>query len=131
MSLSAEFSLEPLRSRLSERAGARWEIFAKRAVAREVRVSPKLREESDRLEEGYAARWEEGTSTLFASASSVPLLLAGIAEAGRLNAGSHDPLPSLPGGRFEDGTATPEIPGSTSSTRSPSSLLPSRRATRG
>ena len=111
MSLSAEFSLEPLRSRLSERAGARWEIFAKRAVAREVRVSPKLREESDRLEEGYAARWEEGTSSLFASASSVPLLLAGIAEAGRLNAGSHDPLPSLPGGRFEDGTATPEIPG--------------------
>ena len=104
----AEFSLARLRRELSARAAERWEVFAKRAVSRELRASPRVREESDRVEEGYAARWEEGGVSLFASASSVPLLLAGIAEAGRLRAGSHGPLPRLPGGKFETAAAPAE-----------------------
>jgi predicted Zn-dependent protease len=109
MSHSAGFALELLRRELSGRAGDRWEVFAKRAVSREIRASAKLREESDRIEEGYAARWEERGASLFASASSVSLLLAGIAEAGRLKAGSHEPLPALPRGNFESAEKSAEV----------------------
>ncbi len=110
MSEPSDFSLEALRRELSGRAASRWEIFAKRALSREVRVSARLREESDRIEDGYAARWEERGLSLFASASSPSLLLAGIAEAGRLKAGSHEPLPDLPEGIFEPAAPPAEIP---------------------
>jgi predicted Zn-dependent protease len=111
LSRSAEFALDRVARELSERAGPRWEIFAKRSVSREIRASPKLREESDRTEEGYAARWVERGASLFASASCVSLLLAGIAEAGRLKAGSHDPLPELPDGNFDAPGQLAEIAG--------------------
>ncbi|MGH9442153.1 MAG: metallopeptidase TldD-related protein [Thermoanaerobaculia bacterium] len=106
MSGSGGFALDRLREELSAQSGDRWEIFAKRTVSREVRATPKLREESDRIEEGYAARWEAGGRSLFASASSAALLRAGISEATRIPAGTHDPLPPLPAGRF-DGHAEP------------------------
>ena len=103
------FPLEDLRRELSGRAGPRWEIFAKHAVSRELRTTGKLREESDRIEEGFAARWLERGVSLFASASSPSLLLAGISEASRINAGSHGPLPAFPEGSFE--AAPAEEPG--------------------
>jgi predicted Zn-dependent protease len=96
--------LDPVRRELHSRSASRWEIFAKRAVSREIRSSPRLREESERTEEGFAARWQEGAFSRFASGSSVSLLLGGIGEAGRLPSGSPEPLPDLPSGRFIAGS---------------------------
>ncbi len=110
MTSAEEFGLDPVLAELASRAGSRWEVFAKRAVSREIRASPRLREESERREEGFAARWEERAASLFASASSVPLLLAAIAEASKLTAGSHDRLPDLPSGQFEAGPEPAETP---------------------
>jgi len=92
------FSLEVVREDLVRRAGYRWEIYAKHAVASELRVVAAVREESERREEGYAARWEDGGRTFFAAASSPRLLVEAIAETASLRAGDAGPFPQLPTG---------------------------------
>src|SRR5512146_448431 len=93
-------SLVEIRNELSSRAGDRWEIYAKRAAATELRVAAPVREESERLEDGFAARWEEKGQAQFAAASSPALLVDAIRETGRLRPGGSGPLPALPRGSF-------------------------------
>ena len=92
------FSLEAVREDLVRRAGERWEIYAKHAAASELRVVAATREESERREEGYAARWEDGGRAFFAAASSPGLLVEAIAETASLRAGDSGPFPPLPTG---------------------------------
>ena len=94
------FALDPARDELSARAGDRWEIYAKRAAAAELRVAAPVREESERLEEGCAARWEEKGQACFAAATSPVFLVDAIRETARLGTGGSGPLPALPAGAF-------------------------------
>ena len=91
--------LDAVRAELSSRSGERWEIFAKRAAATELRVAAPTREESERLEEGCAARWEETGQSHFAAASSPALLVEAIRETASVKPGGSGPLPSLPSGK--------------------------------
>jgi hypothetical protein len=93
-------ALDPVVAELSARAGDRWEIFAKRAAATELRVAAPVREESERLEDGCAARWEEKGQSQFAAASSPALLVEAIRETARVRPGGSGPLPSLPSGTY-------------------------------
>lgn len=94
------FSLDTVREDLARRSGDRWEIYAKRASASALRVAAAIREESERREEGYAARWEEKGRGFFAAASSPRLLVQAIGDTARLRAGDAGPLPPLPRGDF-------------------------------
>ena len=104
------FSLDAAREDLAGRAGERWELYAKRSSATELRIAASVREESERREEGYAARWEEKGRAFFAAASSPRLLVDAIGQTARLKAGDPGPLPALPRGDFpqaEDAAAPP------------------------
>jgi len=94
------FSLDSVRDDLAARSGARWEIYAKRTAGTELRVGPSVREESDRLEDGFAARWEEKGRSHFASGTSPALLVAAVRETAALRPGGSGPLPPLPSGSF-------------------------------
>ena len=94
------FALDPVGEDLVRRAGDRWEIYAKRAAVTELRIGAAFREESERREEGYAARWEERGLAFFAAASSPHLLLDAIGETARLRAGDGSPFPRLPSGTY-------------------------------
>ena len=93
-------ALDAVRGELESRTGDRWEIYAKRAAATELRVAAPVREESERLEDGCAARWEEKGQAHFAAASSPALLVDAIRETARLRPGGSGPLPALPAGSF-------------------------------
>jgi len=93
-------ALDAVRGELSSRSGGRWEIYAKRAAAAELRVAASVREESERQEDGCAARWEEKARAYFAAATSPALLLDAIRETARLGPGGSGPLPPLPTGTF-------------------------------
>ncbi len=94
------FFLDAVREELAARGGERWEIYAKRSAGTELRVGPLLKEESERSEDGYAARWEEKGRSHFAAGSSPSLLIAAVRETARLRPGGAEPLPPLPSGRF-------------------------------
>jgi PmbA protein len=103
-------ALDLVREELSGRAGDRWEIYGKRAAAAELRVAAAVREESERIEEGCAARWEERGQSHFAAATSPALLVEVIRETVRFGPGGSPPLPALPAGTFAqpaDPSATP------------------------
>ena len=93
-------ALDPVRGELSARAGERWEIYGKRAAAAELRVAAPIREESERVEDGCAARWEEKGQAHFAAATSPALLVDVIRETARFGPGGPEPLPALPTGTF-------------------------------
>ncbi len=93
-------AFDPVRDELSLRAGDRWEIYGKRAAASELRVAAPVREESERLEEGCAARWEERGQVHFAAATSPALLSDVIGETARFGSGVPGTLPALPSGTF-------------------------------
>jgi PmbA protein len=69
-------------------------------VATELRVAAAVREESERIEEGCAARWEERGQSHFAAASSPALLSEAIRDTARLGTGGSPTLPALPAGTF-------------------------------
>jgi PmbA protein len=107
------FSLDAAREDLAGRSGDRWELYAKRSSASELRIAAAVREESERREEGYAARWEEKGRAFFAAASSPGLLVEAIGQTARLKAGDPGPLPALPRGNFPqagDDAAAPPVP---------------------
>lgn len=96
------FDLAAIREELAARAGAEWEVYAKGARSREIRVTVDRREESERREEGYAARWMERGAALFAAASSPEQLLQALRNCSRIPRTPAAPLPPLPSGRFPD-----------------------------
>jgi len=94
-------ALDTIREELSSRAGNRWEIYGKRAAAAELRVAASVHEESERIEDGCAARWEERGQAHFAAATSPALLVDVIRETVRFGAGGSATLPALPAGTYE------------------------------
>lgn len=104
------FDLAALREEFAARSGAEWELYAKRAVSREIRLTVDRREESERQEEGYAARWRERGMTLFAAASSPEQLLGAARHAVRVPVVSASSLPSLPSGRYPDAASAALAP---------------------
>jgi predicted Zn-dependent protease len=118
------FDLAQLRRELASRSGADWEIYAKRALSREIRLAVGRSEESERREEGYAARWLERGSAFFAAASSPEQLLQAAGNATRIPR-MPGPFPApLPSGRFPE--ASPgELPPSSELFGPLSSLLAS------
>jgi predicted Zn-dependent protease len=104
------FSLETIRETLSARAGQRWEIYAKRATSTELRVAAPYREESERFEDGFAARWDEKGRSYFAAGSSPALLIDAIHETARLSPADAEPLPALPAGTFPQTSRAAPLP---------------------
>ncbi len=103
------FDLLAIREELAARAGAEWEIYAKSARSREVRATVDRREESERHEEGFAARWMERGTSLFAAASSPEQLLQAVKNASRIVRAPGPPLPALPAGGYPE-AAEGELP---------------------
>ena len=96
------FDLAAIREEMAARAGGAWEIYAKQARSRETRVTVDRREESERREEGYAARWMERGASLFAAASSPEQLLQAVRNSSRIPRAPGPALPPLPSGRYPE-----------------------------
>lgn len=77
-------SSERLREALERRAPGQWELYRKSGRSRETVTTARSRTTLSRSEEGCAARWFEGGSLRFASASDTASLGQAIAEAAGL-----------------------------------------------
>jgi predicted Zn-dependent protease len=92
---------------LRRRSGASWELYEKRALARETRSTAEGVTASERREEGWAARFWESGAGRFAAASS-PERLAVALKAVAALPGAPGPSPDWPEGG--GGAAPPDPP---------------------
>lgn len=103
-------ALDRVRESLQARSVDRWEIYSKRSVSRERKMTHRHLEESERTEEGYAARFEENGRCRFAAGSSPGHLREAIDAVSRLEISSGDVLPELPQGTYAAAGDSPAAP---------------------
>ena len=91
-------TLENLCAQLQRRAPGAWELYRKTAESRELEARRQLRRLAWHREEGWAARWWEGSGPRFAAASSPEVLSRAVDEAARIGVAA-EPPPEWPSHR--------------------------------
>jgi len=100
---------EQMAAELERRAPGQWELYRKSSRSRERDAARELSRIAHRAEEGWAARWWDGSpgGMRFAAASDAEGLVAAIDDAARLPA-AEEPTPEWPKNPAGK-TATPEV----------------------